>query len=459
MEKIKTILLLTLLFCFSAAGISGGFGLGLPSIVEDKAKNDMDEKIKEKTFPSVSITNPSGGALVSGSVNITADASDDEGVKRVEFYIDNSLKKTEESLSYEYLWDTAAGSAGKYSIDVKAYDTDNNSASAGIRVTVDNGHLFPDTGQTTVYRTGDDASYNPPPRQLAYVDNGDGTVRDILTGLVWLKDADDFHNGNNMLWEVAISSCESFAYAGYSDWRLPNIKELSSIFSFEGDTPYIVDSPFINVKASYYWSSTTDVGSYNVSGDTDAMRVSFYYGTVNGYEKDTPLLVYPVRGGADGQERELPDTGQTTSYTDTYGEDSDYNPAVSSMSYTDNSDGMVTDNLTGLMWVQNQDDYSASGQTWADAIDGCESFSYAGHNDWRLPNVKELLSIVKYEGTPPLINETYFPNTKYLVAYWSSTTKPDDTTKGITVDFRYGNAANYQSKTGTCWVRPVRDIQ
>ena len=112
----------------------------------------------------------------------------------------------------------------------------------------------------------------------------------------------------------------------------------------------------------------------------------------------------------------LPDTGQTMSYTDTWGEDSDYN--INPPSYADNGDGTITDYVTSLMWQKQDDDL---GYTWDNAISYCESLELAGYTDWRLPSKKELLSIVDYGTYNPSIDITYFPGTNAL-KYWSSTT-------------------------------------
>lgn len=132
----------------------------------------------------------------------------------------------------------------------------------------------------------------------------------------------------------------------------------------------------------------------------------------------------------------LPDTGQTTCYdtagsviscADT-GQDGEF---INLMSFTDKLDGTVTDDVTGLMWQQEDDAatynwYEATGT--ADAtynLDGvtdvCGDSTLGGNLDWRLPTMKEILSIVDYGTIFPAINETYFPRTKAW-GYWSSTT-------------------------------------
>ena len=77
-------------------------------------------------------------------------------------------------------------------------------------------------------------------------------------------------------------------------------------------------------------------------------------------------------------------------------------------SYTDNGDGTVTDNVTGLMWQQA---VPATKYAWADAVAYCPTLTLAGHSDWRLPSIIELVSIVDLGQSKPSINSTYFPST------------------------------------------------
>ena len=86
----------------------------------------------------------------------------------------------------------------------------------------------------------------------------------------------------------------------------------------------------------------------------------------------------------------LPDTGQTSSYTATWGEDSDY--TINPPSYTDNGDGTVTDNVTSLVWQKE----SVSDFEWGEAITYCKDLTIEGYSDWRLPTKKELVSIVDF---------------------------------------------------------------
>jgi hypothetical protein len=88
--------------------------------------------------PSVSITFPADGALVSGTVNIQASASDDDAVVKVEFYIDGLLKSTDNTSPYSYSWDTTTYSKGTRKVKAIAYDSINQTNSHEISVTVDN---------------------------------------------------------------------------------------------------------------------------------------------------------------------------------------------------------------------------------------------------------------------------------------------------------------------------------
>jgi len=161
------------------------------------------------------------------------------------------------------------------------------------------------TGQTASYATGDDGDLKagvawPNPR---FTDNGDGTVKDNLTGLVWLKDANAL---GERTWSDALTqvanlnigtdfSATDYTAGTYSDWRLPNIKELQSLIDFGNYNPALPSGhPFINVQSIDYWSSTT-----TVNDTSKAWSVGIRSGFVLNPRKDIggPYCVWPVRGG------------------------------------------------------------------------------------------------------------------------------------------------------------------
>ncbi len=166
------------------------------------------------------------------------------------------------------------------------------------------------TGQTTSYATGDDGDLEPgvawsSPR---FTDNGNGTVTDNLTGLIWLKDADA--GDGTETWANALSICNSLANgqqglsdgSSAGDWRLPTVKELQSLIDYGLYNPALCDTagtgqwsagdPFNNVQSSYYWSGTT-----YASGTAAAWVVYLPSGTVIYATKTYTRNVWPVRGG------------------------------------------------------------------------------------------------------------------------------------------------------------------
>lgn len=111
--------------------------------------------------------------------------------------------------------------------------------------------------------------------------NGDGTVIDVATGLIWQQQDDAIVRTH----ADAITYCQGLSLAGASDWRLPNIKELSSIVDYRSDSPAIDAAAFLETLQSY-WSATLDVRS------TDgAWFVFFVGGTVAVLPKNTPSLL------------------------------------------------------------------------------------------------------------------------------------------------------------------------
>jgi hypothetical protein len=157
---------------------------------------------------------------------------------------------------------------------------------------------LPRTGQTTSYATGDDGALQkgvawPNPR---FTDNGNGTVTDGLTGLVWLKNANCF---STQTWTAALSSANTLANGacGLTDgstagqWRLPNRKELRSLADYSKYSPALpTGHPFSNVQSGGYWSGTTYAFSTSY-----AWGVYMVDGVVAYDDKTYAYYVWPVR--------------------------------------------------------------------------------------------------------------------------------------------------------------------
>ena len=139
----------------------------------------------------------------------------------------------------------------------------------------------------------------PSPR---FTDNGNGTVTDNLTGLMWMKDA---NAGNDCAgadvgtetWATALASaaaCNTGAgYAGQTDWRLPNLREMLSLIDYGRSGPALPGGhPFTNVQLGYYWTSTT------VASTPSSVWVVGTSGGFMDYGGKTFLqYVWMVRGG------------------------------------------------------------------------------------------------------------------------------------------------------------------
>jgi len=133
---------------------------------------------------------------------------------------------------------------------------------------------LPKTGQATSYVAGDDGEYetgwwvgrlnaNNRQRWIAKTIGGDDVVLDLATGLMWAADgnAAGCNFGATSIWTFAITYCNGLNFAGFTDWRLPNVKELQSIVDFSVNNPCIQEPPFANTVNDYYRTSTTQATS------------------------------------------------------------------------------------------------------------------------------------------------------------------------------------------------------
>ena len=244
------------------------------------------------------------------------------------------------------------------------------------------------SGQTTLYDLdgeeigsldpGDDL-YGQDANYLAgdamnFLDNGDGTITDLNTGLVWQQTP----SSQTFTWQEAVDYCDELELDGKEDWRMPSLKELFSISDFSSGWPSLNRDYFDLAsgqvsKDEQFWSGNYYVGVTVEGGSNSAFGVNHVTGHIKSYSATAtgPVggkYVRAVRGGDYGVNE-----------------------------YSDNGDGTITDNSTYLMWSQ---DDNGEGMDWEDALAYAEGAELAGYSDWRLPNVKELQSIVDYSYSP-----------------------------------------------------------
>ncbi len=255
----------------------------------------------------------------------------------------------------------------------------------------------------------------------AYTDNGDGTVTDLNTNLMWAKDP-----GAKVTYDEAIAGAAALRLGGYSDWRLPAVQELYSLVNFSGYDPSACESadacpslmPFIATGYFTFQYGNPDAGERLI----DAQFISSTpYAGAGG-------LVFGVNF-ADGRIKGYPTQDQTFFVRYVRGP-SGYGAGL----LMDNGDGTLTDQASGLTWMQTD---SQQAFPWADALAYCENLAWAGQEDWRLPNAKELYSIVDTSRAPdvsntaaanslfqstPITNEAGQPD---IAHYWTSTTHLD----------------------------------
>ncbi len=291
---------------------------------------------------------------------------------------------------------------------------------------------------------GQDAQYNR--NQPSYQDNGDGTVTDLVTGLMWVQE-----RGDKVTWASAFSGASECNVGGYNDWRMPTIKELYSLILFSGYTGMTAETsvPFLDTEYFDFvygnedrgerhidcqdWSATEYV-HFTMMGDSTSFGVNFADGRIKGYPKYRPPVFEPnmlyvryVRGNGD------------------YG--------INDFQLI--NDETIADHATGLMWMR---DDSEQAMNWEDALAWVEEqneASYLGYNDWRLPNAKELQSIVDYTRAPevtespaidPLFNYSELEDGDFPW-YWTGTTHHEGGP-----DFGFDKAVYVCFGRGTGWM-------
>ncbi len=275
--------------------------------------------------------------------------------------------------------------------------------------------------------SGQDAQFEG--AQPSYKDLGDGVVEDEVTGLEWVQ-----ARGPLVSWQEAMDGAKDCRVGGHRDWRLPGVKALVSLIDYRGrsgdsagdSVPYL-DTHFFGFAFgdtasgarlidAQDWSSTPDL-SPTMGGDRSVFGVNFIDGRVKSYPRwdrrsgePKKLHARYVRG----------------------------NPAYGRNDFEPRKDGTVLDKATGLDWAR---DDSGRGMDWPQALAfarEADARRYLGHDDWRLPDAKELQTLVDYRRAPDVTDSPAIDPLFHCTAitdeagrkdwpwYWTSTTHLDN---------------------------------
>jgi hypothetical protein len=274
---------------------------------------------------------------------------------------------------------------------------------------------LPDTGQTKSFTNtpGEDSDYqiNTP----FYVDNGDGTIMDTVTGLMWQK-----LDYGDISFENALIYADTLTLAGHTDWRLPTAHESFTIMNLDVTNPAMNKVYFPMSAAEYWWSS---VKQYN---DAAKIWVTNAGGGIGNHLKTESI-------SAGGTKRFYVRAVRTINQ-----------PKTLSSRFIDNNDGTITDLATNLIWLK-----AATSQTytWEEALNYAENLSYASNSEWRLPNIKELESIRNDFTSSPAVDQSFFQIPTSIKKLWSSTSLIiKDNSKSWFWDTQYG-ITTYELKT------------
>ena len=324
--------------------------------------------------------------------------------------------------------------------------------------------------------------------------NDNSTLRDKDQGFTWYNPnhGQTDQDGNPITFygtEGAQDTQDFIAYAntevnngnglcGRSDWRLPTVHEIQGladydVVSIDSDNETFLSSPaldtdyFPNARIEAlrsYWTANLNVNpeiNTNQNSSTDNY-FAWVLNTIGTIASGTSTAVGSTNSA--NYVRLVSSSAAVASHF------SDY----SNSRYTDHADGTISDAQTGLMWMQctygqvydstSKDCSSGSAESadWQQAFaNAAESNAHGGsygYNDWRLPNVKELGSIVDFGSHSPAINQSIFPNTIVDRPYWTSTPFRADDSQALAIHFSAGDyLARARNTTAATYLRLVRD--
>ncbi|MBN1380764.1 MAG: DUF1566 domain-containing protein [Deltaproteobacteria bacterium] len=354
--------------------------------------------------------------------------------------------------------------------------------------------LLRKTGQKTSYAAGDDGDLQkgvdwPEPR---FVDNHDGTITDLLTGLMWLKHSNcsaaiglgTYYFGE-LTWQEAldfvagindrtynIAACGGYT-ANYTDWRLPNANEMRSLYTADltlGGSDQLKAWGFIPWHAplggdQQWWSSTT-LAANNICAFTGWIRLNPIGSNRKVPERYSTSYTqaWPVRDAGITPVVPVARTGQSQCYDSQgntidclgTGQDGELRKGIAwpwpSPRFLDHGDGTVTDLLTHLMWIKDADLLESDWDYALDDIADLNAEAYLGHTDWRMPNAEEMFSLKDFTSTNNIwALPADHPFINVQIRYWTSTAY--NAAKRLYFDRRYGLFGCYDAEEAvSVWI-------
>ena len=322
----------------------------------------------------------------------------------------------------------------------------------------------PDHGQT-------DADGNP---ITFYGTESDADTQDFV----------DYVNGQISVNGAYVNGSLGSGLCGLTNWRLPTVHEIQGLTDFDVipdlvtdefgaviayeppaiDTnyfPYALNSPY-----QWYWTSHLNVNpDVNIGGGSSTSNYfAWAYGSAEARTRSGTAGVVVGDTARGNYVRLVSSSAAVESHFSDYSDNR----------YTDNGDGTISDAQTGLMWMQcsygqtydggdtNGDGFICEGNpnfgTWQQAFSWAEDSNTDvdyGYSDWRLPNAKELGSIVDFGSAIPAINQSIFPNTP-SGPYWSSTPSRANDLQSLFIGFQAGDYGPVDRIDSSIYLRLVR---
>ena len=289
-----------------------------------------------------------------------------------------------------------------------------------------------------------------------FQDNGNGTVSDLMTGLMWLKDAkmitSQYPFGNAVMEAQYITG-----FCGYYDWYLPNINEMRSLANYGQIGNEYLSSFFSNCSSTDNWWTST---SFPNNPGLNAYSFDMNANTITTSNKTSTFCVWAVRGNS----KVLSKTSQTVMYTS--GDDGDLEKGVDwpTPRFHTTTSGTIVDNMTSLMWFPCDDSTS---RTWNDSISFIKNTinsdtlgSNFGYNDWSIPNTNQMLTLMNYgeSNLNTWLNSNGFSLSSDTI-YWTSTSG-NITPSNFAIRIDFDNQSQFTFFKSTPYkILPVRLIK